>query len=38
MELNEIIDQDIFLISLSFGCMFIYLFSKRPKLVKKMKL
>lgn len=34
MELN-FIDQNTFLITLSLGSIFIYLFSKRPKLVKK---
>lgn len=35
MELKQFLDQNYFLITLSLGSIYIYLFTKRPNLVKK---
>lgn len=37
MEINEVLDQNVFLVTLSVGSIFIYLLSQRPQLVKKYK-
>ena len=37
MDIDQILDYNVFLISLSIGSIYIYLFSKRPNLVKKNK-
>ena len=36
MDIDNIIDQNYFLVTLSIGSTFIYLFSQRPELVKRL--